>query len=485
MKNISRIFSTIMCSASLFAFDAFGAVATTAGSNLTAYNPSTAYNNQWASMSNGRNDAAGVSAKADFGNCNAVIARCAQPKCANGGCADLMVASSIVTGCVQSNSKCKQYGDDLIQYMAAQLVASSTAKVNASNAEQLQAAQEAAQQAQMAAQQAAAQQQQQMAEMQNQMQQQMAAQQQQMMEMQQQMAAQNAQSAQQISDALAQSQQQQQAAISNMQAAAENAARAQVAGGMTISASDEAAIARGVSEDVLAREKITGQIITELESAQNALKEVKAAMETAFEYAGCDVRGDNCTGPKRIKKWRELASGFIDPYDTVVDKIYDALITAQTVGADMSEIYMMLNNSCNSWGEYLCPYERYGDICYNNPENKEENKGAPRVCGTSGCKDWDKCQPCTLLRILTDKEEVYQGWINAETNTNENQKVIACASSALAGSTLFARKIKAKNGVGLVDIEQLDRWINQKEPNTSRKNYTEEAFKYCAHGIQQ
>jgi len=461
MKNISRIFSACLCSASLFAFDAVAAVATNAGSNLTAYNPSNAYNNQWASMVNPRTET--TSAKADFGNCNAVVLRCAQPKCANGGCGEMAVASAIVTGCVKSNAKCKQYGDDLINFMSAELVASSNAKINASNAEQIQAAQAAAQQAQMAAQQAAAAQQQQMAEMQSTMQQQM-------MQMQQQMAEQNAMAAQQLQDALAQSQQQQAVAIENIRSAAETTAQNQVSD-LSITPRDENAIARGVSEEVIQREKITNKIMTDIESAEIALKEAYTAMQAAFEYAGCDTRGDNCTGPKRVKKWRELANEFIDPYDTVVDKIDTALTTAQVVGVDLSDIYMMLNDSCSSWGEYLCPYNSAsnGAIYYSDPSQpNNENKGAPRVCASEYSKGdtgfWNNCQPCSLLRILTDREDVYQGWVNATNTTQNNEKVIACASSALVTSKLFARKAKAKSGAAVIDIETLGRWINYKEP---------------------
>lgn len=492
MKNISLIFSAFLCSVSLLAFDACGAVATTAGSDLTGYNPSNAYNNQWATATNARYDGS-VTAKADFGNCNALIMRCAQPKCANGGCGDMNIAANIVAGCVKSNSKCKQYGDDLIQFMSAQLVADSNAKINAANSEQIAAAQAAAEQAQMAAQQAQQAQQQQMAQMQSSMQQQI-------MEMQQQMANQQAQSAQQIADALAQSQQAQAAAISEMQSAAQNAARAEIAGGAVVSTPRiEAAIERGVSEEVLAREQITGQIVTELENAETQLKTVKATMQEAFRYAKCDDRGDNCGGPKRVKKWRELASGFITPYDEVVDSIYDALITAQTVGVDMSDIYMMLNNSCNSWGEYLCPPGK--QVVYTT--DSKGQKGAPKVCDKDAVEvykcnvdcetkfptslitgpvglvneaqklnclaDCDQilnnsCQQCTLLKILNNKDDVYAGWIDTENESSSNQKVIACASQALSGSTLFSRKMKAKNGAGLVDVEKLERWINQREP---------------------
>ena len=504
MKNVSRIFSAIVCSTSLFAFRAYGAVATTAGSNLTAYNPSTAYNNQWASMTNPRND--NVSAKADFGNCNAIVLRCAQPKCANGGCGEMGVASAIVAGCVKSNDKCKQYGDDLINYMTAQLVASSQAKINASNAEQIQAAQSAAQQAQMAAQQAAAQSAQQMAEMQSSMQQQM-------MQMQQQMAEQNAQSAQQIADALAASQQQQQQAISDMRSAAETAAQVQASGNV-ITAQDEAAIARGVSEDTLAREKISGQIVTELEGAKTSLKEVKVALDKAFiEYAGCDSRGDNCAGPKRVKKWRELAGAFIEPYDNVVAKISDALDVAQVVGVDLSDIYMMLNNSCNSWGQYLCPV---GRIVYETDEKGQ--KGAPKMCKgdkdvssladcrigcdkkvaqatideynacQANCKkiyDSSNCQPCTLLKLFTSKdtEDIYQSWINTEVSSDDNQLVVACASGAVNNNSLLARHARRKSGAGVVDLDVLEEWINQHEPSTI-KNGDNSFSSYCKKGSE-
>ena len=501
-----------MCSTSLFVFDACGAVATTAGANLTAYNPSTAYNNQWASMTNARYDST-ASAKVDFGNCNAIVLRCAQPKCANGGCGEKSVAAGIVAGCVKSNDKCKQYGDDLIDYMTAQLVANSQAKINASNAEQIQAAQMAAQQAQAAAQQAQQAQQQQMAEMQSSMQQQM-------QQMQQQMAEQNAQSAQAIADALAASQKQQQQAISEMRSAAETAAQVQVSGNV-ITAQDEDAIARGVSEDVLVRNNVSGQIVTELDDAQTSLKEAKVAFDKAFvEYAGCDSRGDNCAGPKRVKKWRELASQFIEPYDNVVEKISNALDIAQVVGVDLSNIYMMLNNSCNSWGQYLCPGG--GTVVYDT--DSKGQKGAPRVCDDTGsdfakCKktcrktadeeykndkdivklrdEYNKCnttcgacRPCTLIKLFSakDTEDVYQSWIDTEKNSDDNQVIVACASNAVTQNNLLARHARRKSGAGVLDMDVLEEWINYHEASTVKTTDIKEACSgpkkgcYCKKG---
>ena len=479
MKNLSRILTIMLCFAPV-AYVSAGPVATTAGNNLTAFNPSNAMNNQWATMSNGRYDG-NVSAKADFGNCNALILRCAQPKCSNGGCGDMSVASAIVKGCVQSNSSCKQYGDDLVQYMSAQLVANSNAKINEQNAAAQQAAAAAAAQ---------------------QSQQQMAAMQQQMQQMQYQMQQQQAESQQQLQAALAQQQAQSQAALESMKTAATEAAKQNEAG---VSAYQQDAINRGISTDILERQKIAGQVMTEIENAETSLKEVKVAMNTAFEYAGCDARGNNCTGPKRIKKWRELATEFLTPYDNTIDKIYDGLVIAQTVGIPLSDIYMMLNNSCNSWGQYMCPQMDDGQIVYTDATNGQ--KGTPYVCSTinnntynsclvaDGCSRKetaseqndcrnkclaDYCRPCNLLKVLTDQNDVYEGWVNADYETKSgNTTVVACASGALDSSALFARRTKNKNGAGLVDIDKLDVWLNQVEPRKTKGIDENKMYDYC------
>lgn len=486
MKSLSRILTICLFSVPFVSSGAHAAVATTAGHNLTAYHTSNTYNNQWATLSNGREEV-GVSAKADFGNCNALILRCAQPKCGNGGCTDMNVASAIVAGCVQSNKVCQQYGNDLVSYMSAQLVANSNAKVNAQNAANAQAA-EAAQAAQ----------QQQLEQMQAQMQSQMA-------QMQQQIAEQNAQTQQQVQSALNQQAQQNQATLDSMAAAAAaNAAAQQEESGVT--AYQQEAIDRGISEEILARKTITGQIMTEIENAEISLKEVKTAMLGAFEYAGCDTRGNNCTGPKRVKKFRELALNFIDPYDNVIDRIYDALSDAQMVGVDLSEIYLMLNDSCNRWGKYLCPM---GTVVYD--KNTKGQRGAPKVCdnsaylmcsaqctidfptdliGRAACNarcyssvmgSPANCQPCTLLETLTNNDDVYTGWINAETTSTENQTVIACASAALEDS-FIGRRTRRKRGVDIVDIDYLERWLSQVEPGSLRKGeVASDVFeKYCA-----
>lgn len=460
MRLLSRILIVCLCCAPALA--AAAPVATTAGSNLTAYNPSNSYNNQWATVSNSRYDG-NTSAKVDFGNCNAVILRCAQPKCANGGCTDDAIASAIVDGCVKANSKCKQYGDDLVQYMTAQLVASSNAKINEQQAAIATAQAQAEAQAAAAA---AAAQSEQLSQMQSQM-----------YQMQQQMAQQQQESAMALQEALAQQAAQSQAALDAMKSAATDAAQQTEAG---ITSYQQEAINRGISKEVLERQTITGQIQTEIEDAEVSLKAAKSAMQNSFNYAGCDARGNNCTGPKRIKKWRELATGFLEPYDNTIDKIYDALVTAQTVGVDLSQIYMMLNNSCNSWGQYLCPVGtvEYTDsatgkttpVVYHDSKCLEKcYRGNRGKDGLEQCKQTCGPQPCTLLKVLSsnDSDAIYQGWIDAEETSKNQRTVVACASGALDGATIFARRTRNKNGAGLVDIDELDRWLYQAELSTS------------------
>lgn len=225
-------------------------VATTAGSNLTAYNSTSgAINNaMWNNMMNPRANSASSAPTADFGNCNSVILRCAQPKCSGGGCTTMDIARPIVSGCVESNAVCKQYGNDLIEYISAQLVSDSVAAANAASAN-----------AQVAAANAVAQQ----------SSQQMAQMQQQMAQMQQQMQQQNADTAAQIQAALAQQQQataqaianatasvQQQSATTNTAAATNSTATA------TLSDTQQIAAQSGVSADALVREQISGQILS-------------------------------------------------------------------------------------------------------------------------------------------------------------------------------------------------------------------------------
>ena len=460
MKYIPAFLSVVL---GLVAIHATAApVATTLGSNLTAYNPSSGANNNamWNSYMNPRANTTTSGPVADFGNCNSVILRCAQPKCAGGGCSTMEIARPIVSGCVESNSACKQYGDDLIEYISAQLVsdANATATAAATNA-QIAAANAAAQQGS----------------------QQMAMMQQQMTAMQQQMQQQSADTAAQIQAALAQ---QQQATADAIAAAAQQnvqtvttttpvqSATTGATTGTTgaLTAAQQSAAAAGVSADVLAREQIAGQILSKIEGAETALRSVQAAMTTAFDYAGCDSNGGNCSGPKRVSAFKEKAMQFFDPYDDVLDELYDALILAQSVGVDITDIYMMLNGSCNAWGQYLCAEGQvmhYNSInCPNGMSDGTVFTNGGRVYGNAACKPGQVVPMsdggCQLIRVLADEEEVQRNWLYPEEGEDGFQVRVGCASEVLDNSPLFRGRSDAAD----IDIETLKRIIDQDAPSS-------------------
>lgn len=463
MKPIARF---LLVALSLVSADtALAVVASTRGNNLTAYNGNSGAvnNNTWNTLMNSRTSAAGAPATADFGNCNAIVLRCAQPKCASGGCTDMAVATSIVDGCVKSNEACQQYGADLVSYIAAQLVANSTAKVNAQNA----AAQTAA--ANAAAQQNA---------------QQLQAMQAQMQQMQQTMAQQNADTVAQLQSALAQQQEQFAAAQAASQTATTSSVSDTVAApdnGLT--AAQNAAAAAGVSADTLAREQITGQIYEKIENSETQMKALEKTMQDAFTYAGCDTSGNNCTGPHRVKAFKQRAMNFFEPYNAVLDEVYDALILAQSVGVDISDIYMMLNGTCNAWAQYMCSA---GQVMHYTADNcgtdgvsiaksqvlRTKTDGGEEVYlrNTGVLGNNKSCRVgqvvpmsdggCQLVRMLTSTEDVRREWLNIAEGDESQSIRVGCASEALDNSVLFRNRKKQAT----IDIETLERIIEQDAP---------------------
>lgn len=483
MKSISRFLLVALTLVSVG--PAHAVVATTAGSNLTAYNGASGAmnNNTWNTMMNTRGQNAANAPRADFGNCNALILRCAQPKCASGGCTTMEIATPIVSGCVQSNATCKQYGDELVEYISAQLVATSTARANA----QAAAAQTAA--AQAAAQQSS---------------EQLQAMQAQMQELQQQ----NAETASALRDALAQQQEATAAAIASAVASANQAPAATtstttVASDTTqsgnsatttsdtdLTAAQVAAANAGISTDILARDKISGQIMSKIENAQNQLKTLKSAMNRTFEYAGCDTSGNNCTGPKRVKAFKQRAMEFFDPYNAVLDELYDALIMAQSVGVDITDIYMMLNGTCNVWAKYLCSD---GQVMHYTPQNcvngtsKPESGDKATVLGGAKCKVGQVVPisdgGCQLIQMLTSNDEVQYNWLNPEQGFENAQVRVGCASEALDTSALFRNRKKQAS----IDIDTLQRIIEQDAPTVYGSSRLRgnmqpkpDGVKYCA-----
>lgn len=470
-------------------------VPSTVGDNLTAYNNNMgAVNNaQWNTYTNPRSNSAltggGTTPTADFGNCNALILRCAQPKCANGGCSTMDIARPIVTGCVQSNETCSKYGTDLIEFISAQLVSDANAAAQAAQAN-----------AQIAAANAAAQQS-------NQQMQQM---QQQMQQMQQQMQQQSADTAAQIQAALAQQQAATEQAIANatsantaalnsvtaqmQQSVAQSAASTTATTATTgeLTAAQQVAAQSGVSADVLAREQIAGQILSQIENAEDALDSAYAAFKAASDYAGCDSTGSNCTGPKRVATFKHKAMDFFDPYNDVLSDLYDALILAQSAGLDITDIYMMLNGTCNVWGQYLCAEGQVMHYtsanCINGKSVPDRYSGGGTVFGDADCKPGQVVPMsdggCQLIKMLTSEDEVQRNWLYPETGTDGVQVRVGCASEALDNSALF-RNLKRKSDI---DIDVLQRMIEQDAPSVfgnGRFGSTKpdpDGVKFCAIG---
>ena len=479
MKSISRF---LVFALALVSVDALGApVSTTVGSNLTAYNQASGSvnNANWNSLMNNRTSAGSSAPVADFGNCNSLILRCAQPKCSSGGCTTMDVARPIVAGCVESNASCKQYGDDLIEYISAQIVASSTAKSN----------QQAADAQVAAAQAAAAQSAQQLQQMQSQMQQ-----------MQAQMQQQNAETTAQLQAALEEQKQLTAQAIAQANSAQQSASAATTSAATTTASSgaltqaQTVAASAGVSADVLARQQISGQILSRIEAAEVSLKEIKAVLSDVYNYAGCDSSGNNCSGPKRVKTFKQKAMNFFDPYNNVLSELYDALILAQSVGVDITDIYMMLNGTCNVWGKYLCGPGQVmhytSNNCINNISVPVANPGeSGSVLGGASCKIGQVVPMsdggCQLIEMLNSQDEVQSAWLYPETGTDDKTQVrVGCASEALENSMLFSNMKKQSS----IDIETLQRIIEQDAPSvyggglfgSSTTTPEKDGLKYCA-----
>lgn len=463
MKVSLRFLCGMVCAA--FITPAVANVATTAGSNLTAYNGTGAMNNnQWNSMMNMRgNMPSSTTAAANFGNCNAVILRCATPKCSSGSCSDMAVARPIVAGCVNSNNACKQYGNDLIEYISAQIVAQSNAKIiEQENAIAMAQAQATAQANATAVAQSNAQIQQmqsQMAQMQSQMAESMAA-------MQEQMRAQSETQNAQIQNALAE--QRSAAAATTTATSSTGDTGAVIAGLEGLSVAEQLAAKNGISADILVREQMGGQIETAVEDAMVQMKKLKTTLDNILEYAGCDASANSCTGPRRVKKFKDLANEFFDPYEEVIDNMYEALMLAMTVGIDVSDVIMLLSNSCNIWGKYVCDSCQYSnplpDGCTCFGEDGKSNCYYRVITDTDG--KVAKSQPhCRLVGTLNEKSTIYREWIDANSGLTGSTQV-ACASDVIANVGLF----RGRNKQAKVDIETLRDLVNQDSYVTCRNN---------------
>ncbi len=297
-----------------------------------------------------------------YSNCYALVQRCANPKCKNGGCTDSSVAKSIVNGCLSSltgnNSSCSQHSG-LVDAMAASLVANSTAVANqntsANSDEQIQ-------------------------QLTNQI---------------QQLSAQTAQAQQQMAQELA-----------NAQAAASQA-QAQ-----TQTQQVEEKTENPMADDLLARQQISGQILTKLENVQTSLAATKKALNAFFDYAGCNSQGENCKGPKRVAAMKDKAEQVLDPYDDTRRAVYNAMLTAQSAGINIDDIYRMLSNSCVRYGLYKEYKEKKDDngdpvkqlIRFISATDEEEDAifAPEKYMENLSCTSKDTCDFTVVLECATD-----------------------------------------------------------------------------------
>lgn len=432
--------------------------------------------NEWNNLTNERSSNTN-NVTANFGNCNSIILRCVQPKCASGGCLSIDIVQPIVEACVMTNDACKNYGEALIKSISGQIVAKQTAKENERNTKNNQ---EAQQQANI-----------QLQQMQNQMNQQMQT-------LQQEMANQKAESEQKIQQALAE----QKAEFENQKKNYEQENNTQP---LKSEEEIEKATEKGISADTLLREQASGQILSKIEAAETALKAVKKSMQNVFEYAKCDRNGNNCEGPKRITAFKTKTQPFFDSYDSTLDSLEDAINSSIVLGVNMTDISMMLNGGCNMWGKFVCmknQYLRYascdlnGEItetkkendqditktrkktlsdcyCYNYiGENTDKKLPCPHNLSENGQIIKNQTYGCRLIGNLSSRDNVQSEWLYSESNSETDTNVqIACVIDSNTSNMIIKRKRKRSN----IDIETLQDIINESPNNLEQcyKNTTE------------
>ncbi|MDR0319317.1 MAG: hypothetical protein LBH81_01085 [Rickettsiales bacterium] len=375
------------------------------GGNLTSLKGSgivnaNAYNNQAMPQRTAHVEMAEAAAGAEinYRNCESMLKRCVVPKC-SAGCTDNAMTTSIIKGCLSAMSPGCEKFDELPSALAAEIVSMGVAAQQKAASE---AASAAAAQAQA---QASAD---------------TAAMQQQMAQMQQQMAEQQAQAAAA-----------QQKMMEDMMAAQQ--AQAQQAAAMPAAAP--------VMAEVLARDQASGQIMSEIDRMNGALASLKKIMETTFDYAGCDYRGENCQQVRRVAAFREKANKFFQPFDEVIDRIYDVISMGQALGADVNNVYMLLESSCERWG------------LYTNTNFKPNTTNVP--------KQGD------LIRILNSGEEVLNEFSQGQQRSDG--LMVACASkSATSNVGMIARRRANATAIDTEPLRQALAAMDRREMNASK-----------------
>jgi len=231
--------------------------------------------------------------------------------------------------------------------------------------------------------------------------------------------------------------------------------------------------------------------MSSLDGVDAGLKSLKATVQEVIEYAGCDYNANSCTGPKRVAVFRKKARAFFEPYDNVLDALEGSLTTAMAAGVDVTEIYMMLTDSCNQWAKYLCTNKeeypfyyckgqnlRVENILYAEDGPLTNGPGSPRQylkgqlsntsCGTFKSEGYYTNQVinprCQLLEMYKsgDRDTIQQNWLIATSPEDKTNTRMACISDGVLNTGVFGRRNRKKSND--FDIDALEMIINQDEP---------------------
>jgi hypothetical protein len=349
--------------------------------------------------------------------CRAALLRCAQPKCSSAVCGDAGSAEGVVRMCFDALGSpamslgCQQFGN-LPGLVALDLLKANETKQQKVASEQAKASAAAAAAANNSAQ----------AE----------AMQQQMMQMQQQMAQQQAEAA---------------------------AAQQQMMQQMVEAQQQSAQASRGSSgnvSEVLSRDQASGALMSEIERMEGALAVLNKTLNTITEYAGCDYKGENCGSRKelkRIAKFKELSDQFFQPFDEVGDRIMDVIDTGFALGADLNNVYMLLESACSRWGLYRAEktcsssvggHNGAGGLCY---EKQANTAGSPK--GNRG-RILNQ-----LIKPLNGTDEIMAEFAAPSApggGMRADGFVVGCMSDSATSAGFFGRR---KANAGAIDIEPL------------------------------
>ena len=116
-------------------------------------------------------------------------------------------------------------------------------------------------------------------------------------------------------------------------------------------------------------------------------------------------------------------------------------------------------------------------------KRRQKYAAALRKCSDKSCENRaikEHCKPCTQLKVLKDKEAVYEGWVEADyEDEKSNTTVIACADNAIISHGLLGGVQRRRSSAALIGLDAISNWINQTEPEAYSNDRTYGTFNYC------